>query len=65
LRESRHRGRQAIAAQTPRPPATAALRVVIADDSYLIREGLQQVLALAPQLRVVGGYAVRLRCSPR
>ena len=57
MRESRHRGRQAIAAQVPRPSATAALRVVIADDSYLIREGLQQVLALAPQLRVVGGCA--------
>jgi len=57
LRESRHRRRQPIIAQEPRPPAAAALRVVIADDSYLIREGLQQVLGLAPQLRVVGLYA--------
>lgn len=31
-----------------------ALRVLIADDSFLIREGLQQILALAPQVRVVG-----------
>ncbi len=30
------------------------MRVVIADDSYLIREGLRQLLALAPQIRVVG-----------
>ena len=28
--------------------------MVIADDSYLIREGLRQLLALAPQIRVVG-----------
>jgi DNA-binding NarL/FixJ family response regulator len=34
--------------------APAVLRVIIADDSYLIREGLQQVLALVPQIRVVG-----------
>jgi len=33
------------------------LRVAIADDSYLIREGLRQVLALSPQLRVSGLYA--------
>ncbi len=33
------------------------LRVAIADDSYLIREGLRQVLALSPQLRVTGLYA--------
>jgi DNA-binding NarL/FixJ family response regulator len=32
------------------------VRVVIADDSYLIREGLQQVLALAPGVQVVGAY---------
>ncbi|RQO58678.1 DNA-binding response regulator [Paucibacter sp. KBW04] len=31
-----------------------ALRVLIADDSFLIREGLQQVLALAPELQVMG-----------
>lgn len=36
---------------------TAALRVLLADDSYLIREGLQQVLALAPQLKVMGACA--------
>ena len=33
------------------------LRVAIADDSYLIREGLRQVLALSPELRVSGLYA--------
>lgn len=33
------------------------LRVFIADDSYLIREGLERVLALAPQLRVTGSFA--------
>jgi DNA-binding NarL/FixJ family response regulator len=32
------------------------LRVMIADDSYLIRQGLQQILALAPQVQVVGLY---------
>ena len=38
----------------PARPAEPPLRVVIADDSYLIREGLRQLLALAPQVRVVG-----------
>lgn len=38
----------------PDLPAPPALRVLIADDSYLIREGLRQLLALAPQIRVVG-----------
>jgi DNA-binding NarL/FixJ family response regulator len=38
----------------PARPAEPPLRVVIADDSYLIREGLRQLLALAPQIRVVG-----------
>ena len=38
----------------PSPPAKSVLRVVIADDSYLIREGLGQLLAFAPQIRVVG-----------
>ena len=28
--------------------------MLIADDSYLIREGLRQLLAMAPQIRVVG-----------
>jgi DNA-binding NarL/FixJ family response regulator len=30
---------------------------MIADDSYLIREGLQQVLGFAPELEVVGAFA--------
>jgi DNA-binding NarL/FixJ family response regulator len=38
----------------PGQPSITALRVVIADDSYLIREGLRQLLAMAPQIRVVG-----------
>lgn len=38
-------------------PASKALRIVIADDSYLIREGLRQVLALAPEIEVVGQFA--------
>jgi len=38
----------------PTQPAIASLRVLIADDSYLIREGLRQLLAMAPQIRVVG-----------
>ncbi len=38
----------------PPPPAKSALRVLIADDSYLIREGLRQLLALAPSIHVVG-----------
>jgi DNA-binding NarL/FixJ family response regulator len=38
----------------PSQPAIAALRVLIADDSYLIREGLRQLLAMAPQIRIVG-----------
>ena len=36
------------------PPASATLRVIIADDSYLIREGLRQLLVMAPQIRVLG-----------
>jgi DNA-binding NarL/FixJ family response regulator len=38
----------------PSLPTMASLRVLIADDSYLIREGLRQLLAMAPQIRVVG-----------
>ena len=34
-----------------------ALRVVIADDSYLIREGLHQILSLSPAVRVEGLFA--------
>lgn len=34
----------------------APLRVMIADDSFLIREGLAQVLALSARVRVVGCY---------
>jgi DNA-binding NarL/FixJ family response regulator len=37
--------------------AARRLRVMIADDSFLIREGLRQVLALSPQLEVVGQHA--------
>lgn len=33
------------------------LRVMIADDSFLVREGLEQVLSLAPQVTVVGCFA--------
>ncbi len=33
------------------------LRVVIADDNLLVREGLEQVLARQPNLEVVGSYA--------
>lgn len=47
--------------RTPSPPAAsrplARLRVMIADDSYLFREGLAQVLSLAPQVVVAGSYA--------
>lgn len=38
-------------------PAAAPLRVLIADDSFLIREGLRQVLALSPAVRVDGAHA--------
>lgn len=37
-------------------PPTSPVTVMIADDSYLIREGLAQLLALAPQVRVVGKH---------
>lgn len=47
---------QGLAASKLTPTKAAALRVVIADDSYLIREGLRQVLALAPEIQVVGLY---------
>ncbi|MDR3453884.1 MAG: response regulator transcription factor [Rhodoferax sp.] len=36
---------------------SASVRVMIADDSYLIREGLRQVLALAPEIEITGLYA--------
>lgn len=36
---------------------TPMLRIVIADDSYLIREGMRQILALATEVQVVGLYA--------
>jgi len=57
LAASVHRGPEPSPASPSTRPQGAALRVVIADDSYLIREGLQQLLALAPGLRVVGSYA--------
>jgi DNA-binding NarL/FixJ family response regulator len=53
LGASVHRGPERSSASL----STRPLRVVIADDSYLIREGLQQLLALAPGLRVVGSFA--------
>jgi DNA-binding NarL/FixJ family response regulator len=34
-----------------------ALRVVIADDSFLVREGVEHVLAGQPNIEVVGSYA--------
>lgn len=37
--------------------ARAPLRVMIADDSYLIREGLRQVLSFSDAVHVVGQYA--------
>jgi DNA-binding NarL/FixJ family response regulator len=52
-RESHQREGVALSA---RPAARPVVRVVIADDSYLIREGLQQVLALAPEIQVVGAF---------
>jgi DNA-binding NarL/FixJ family response regulator len=36
-----------------------AIRVVLADDSYLVREALEHVLAAADELRVVGSVADR------
>ncbi len=38
-------------------PLKARVRVMIADDSFLIREGLRQVLEMAPEVQVVGLYA--------
>lgn len=38
----------------PSSPEQLALRVLVADDSYLIREGLCQLLTLAPRIKVVG-----------
>jgi len=37
--------------------ALVPVRVVIADDSFLVREGLEQVLAGQPSIEVVGSYA--------
>lgn len=37
-------------------PNPAPIRVAIADDSLLIREGLRQILALEPLIEVVGMY---------
>jgi DNA-binding NarL/FixJ family response regulator len=36
--------------------SAAPLRVVLADDSFLVRAGLAQLLALSPQLQVVAQY---------
>ena len=44
----------------PRPfqyRALVAIRVVVADDSLLVREGLEQVLSGQPNIEVVGMYA--------
>lgn len=43
----------------PQPPTAvrAPMRVLIADDSYLIRQGLEQVLALDTRVQVVGSCA--------
>ncbi len=37
--------------------ASKAVRVYIADDSFLIREGLRQVLELAPEVQVIGLFS--------
>ncbi len=36
------------------PPRVPVVRVLVADDSYLMREGLRQLLALSPDVDVVG-----------
>lgn len=38
-------------------PTEVPVRVLVADDSFLIREGLRQLLAMSPAVRVVGAYA--------
>ncbi|TNF59169.1 MAG: response regulator transcription factor [Burkholderiales bacterium] len=43
-----------MSAQTPAGADGAAIRVLIADDHRIVREGLKQVLADAPEVRVVG-----------
>jgi DNA-binding NarL/FixJ family response regulator len=53
LGEKQHREPHRPEAPKSAPARSVPLRVMIADDSYLIREGLQQVLALAPEVRVV------------
>lgn len=45
------------AARAQSIPPHAPVRVYIADDSFLIREGLRQVLALAPEVQIVGLFS--------
>jgi DNA-binding NarL/FixJ family response regulator len=48
VREARTRGAYA--------SPTVAIRVILGEDSFIVREGLQQVLAGAPQVEVLAGY---------
>lgn len=48
--------RDLIASKTSDVAEQVPLRVMIADDSYLIREGLRQLLEMAPGLCVVGQF---------
>ncbi len=42
--------------ETPVPGSRPALRVAIVDDSYLIRAGLMQMLALASDIQLIGDF---------
>lgn len=41
----------------PWPASAAPVRVLIADDSFVLREGLAQLLALSPRVTVIGRHA--------
>ncbi|MES2489943.1 MAG: response regulator transcription factor [Pseudomonadota bacterium] len=49
-------GKRSVTEET-RPPAHKKLRIAVVDDSFLIREGLAQILSLSPDIEVCGSYA--------
>lgn len=48
-------GKHSLTEET-RPPASKKLRVAVVDDSFLIREGLAQILSLSADIEVCGSY---------
>ena len=46
-------------------PCRVPIRLILADDSYIIREGIEEILAGSDEVVVEASCATRIRCCPR